>query len=169
MITRFVTCTNKEDCRVSCEVPCFVGEGVCPEHHQCQQGPLCRADRIPAPPGGPAQEGATAEGPPGLHNDAGPRQTHLHQPGPHPPLHSGETVIRPFIQERPWICTCMLMGWGRDSLSRAMCVYCVLIDEGRNKLPQGSCGENLEMYRNCLCTNRCDVWSLNFVLKVQWK
>ena len=99
--TRFVTHTNKEDCRVSCEALRFVGEGVCPEHHQCQQGPLCRADRIPAPPGGPAKEGAAAEGPPRLHNDARPQQTHLHQPGPHPPLHSRETVIIPFIQERP--------------------------------------------------------------------
>lgn len=52
---------------------CFVGESFHSEYHQCQQGPVCRVDRVPAPPWGPAKESATAEGPPGFHPHVGPK------------------------------------------------------------------------------------------------
>lgn len=52
---------------------CFVGESFRSEHHQCQQGPVCRVDWVPASPRRPAKESAAAKGPPGFHPHAGPQ------------------------------------------------------------------------------------------------
>lgn len=62
-----------KDCQVRSMDMCFVGESFRPEHHQCQQGPVCRVDWVPAPPRRPAKESAAAKGPPGFHPHAGPQ------------------------------------------------------------------------------------------------
>ena len=70
----------------------LAGEGDCAQHHQPQQGPACRADRLPAPARGSAAQGGPVQGPAGEDADFGPQQAHFPQPGPHPSLHPGETM-----------------------------------------------------------------------------
>lgn len=68
------------------------GEGDGDEHHQPHQRPAGGHDRRPAPARGPEEEGYAAEGPAGWHADAGPSQTHQHQPGSAAPVYPGEDL-----------------------------------------------------------------------------
>lgn len=68
------------------------GKGDSDEHHQPHQRLVGRHDRRPETPRGPEEEGDAAEGPAGCHTDAGPSQTHQHQPGAAAPLYPGEDL-----------------------------------------------------------------------------
>lgn len=76
------------------------GEGDGDEHHQPHQRSADRHDRRPATARGPEEEGDAAEGPVGWHPDAGPSQTHQHQPGSAAPLYPGED-LRPWTAHTP--------------------------------------------------------------------
>lgn len=76
-------------CYVLC---CSLGKGDRDEHHEPHQRPAGRHDRGPAAPRGPEEEGDAAEGPAGRHPDAGPGQTHQHQPGAAAPVYPGEDL-----------------------------------------------------------------------------
>lgn len=65
--------SHAEIYKVGSENICFVGEGVCPKHNQCQQGPVRWAGRVPTPPWWPDEESPTAEGPVGVNPHVGPK------------------------------------------------------------------------------------------------
>lgn len=72
--------------------PVSLGKGDGYEHHQPHQRSAGRHDRGPTPARGPEEEGDAAEGPAGRHLDAGPGQTHQHQPSSAASFHPGENL-----------------------------------------------------------------------------
>ena len=71
---------------------CVTGKGDRDDIHQRHAGPDGGHAGVLAPPGGPDAQADPAERLPPQGPDAGPLQTYLHQPGPHPPLHTGENI-----------------------------------------------------------------------------